>query len=122
MPSASVVVATAGRPSGIAATASEMALRSIGIEGLAAEHAEPEHGAANQAVDDDELAPDVAELALDRCLGRPHGAEQCLDAADLGRGAGRGDQRRAGAAGHRCSAEHHVAAIRECRSRAAAAM
>ena len=84
MPRASVVVATAGRPSGTAATASDTAAAQHLDRRDAAQDAQAERDAAEAQRHGHELAAHAIELPLERCRRRRRLGHESPDAPDLG--------------------------------------
>jgi hypothetical protein len=88
MPSASVIVATAGRPSGTAAMASEMPTLSIDRKSLPRSQPASDDDRAQHQDDAQQRVPELRQLALERGLAAARLVDQRPDPADFGAHAG----------------------------------
>ena len=100
-PSARVIVTTAGRLSGMAATARLTAVSSSVSSVLAPQHPEPEDDQHDRAGDQRQALDERVEPLLQRRPTRLGASQQVGDPAELGRHAGGGDHQRAAAGGRR---------------------
>ena len=110
-PRASIIVITAGRASGMAATARLSAVSSMSRRRLPPPDAEGEEDGADRQYRDGELPPEYGKASLQRRLCRLDGFEQAGDPAELGRHAGRDRKTATAAVGNDGALERHVGLI-----------
>ena len=108
MPRARVVVAAAGSPSGTAAAARQMEVRSISSQPNP--HMKPMTNTTPQTLQQmhDQLIPQLAQLPLQGSLGAGGLADEALNPPDFGVTPGGHHHRQALAAGHQGAHEDHV--------------
>ena len=107
-PRASIIVITAGRASGMAATARLSAVSSMSRRGSPRQMPRAKKTAQIASIAHGELPPEYGKASLQRRLCRLDGFEQAGDPAKLGRHAGRDRNTATAAVGNDGALERHV--------------